>query len=75
MTFNPIDTSKTISILNLPGGGVRGYMEVLFLKKFCETFKIKEEDFIKHFDIITGTSIGGLIALALVQGNTLWDHN
>jgi patatin-like phospholipase/acyl hydrolase len=51
-----------MKILSLEGGGVRGLLAVLILK---EIEKITGKRIYQLFDIVTGTSTGGLIAAAL----------
>jgi hypothetical protein len=53
---------KTFKILSIDGGGIKGLYSASILKKFEETFNCTTSD---HFDMICGTSTGGLIALAL----------
>ena len=59
---------KTVRILSLDGGGMRGYLSATFLKRFCQEAGIKPQELFNHFDIITGTSIGGIQALAYAYG-------
>ena len=59
---------KTVRILALDGGGIRGYLSATFLKRFCQEAGIKPQELFNHFDIITGTSIGGIQALAYAYG-------
>lgn len=66
-----------LRILALDGGGVRGLSEVLILKNLFQRIKFNEEQAgrrpksdklpepWKYFDLICGTSTGGLIALML----------
>lgn len=65
-----------LRILTLDGGGVRGLSEVLILKYLMARLKFMEEkrlkmklehlpDPWKYFDLICGTSTGGLLALML----------
>lgn len=53
---------KTFKILSIDGGGIKGLYSATILRKFEEKFKCQISD---HFDLICGTSTGGLIALAL----------
>lgn len=53
---------KNFKILSIDGGGIKGLYSASILKKFEEKFNCKTSD---HFDMICGTSTGGLIALAL----------
>ncbi|MBO9583110.1 MAG: patatin-like phospholipase family protein [Flavobacterium sp.] len=53
---------KVFKILSIDGGGIKGLYSATILKKFEEKFNCYTSD---HFDMICGTSTGGLIALAL----------
>lgn len=55
-------SEKRFKILSIDGGGIKGLYSSSILKKFEENFNCKTGD---HFDMICGTSTGGLIALAL----------
>lgn len=54
-------------ILCLDGGGMRGIIPVVILKKLEECIRAEgaEKTFSSYFDFIAGTSTGGLIALSL----------
>lgn len=52
---------KTFKILAIDGGGIKGLYSALILKQFEEKFECLTSD---CFDMICGTSTGGLIALA-----------
>jgi len=65
---------RPLRILALDGGGVRGLSEVLMLKNLFQRVDFEENDgrrseFLpepwKFFDLICGTSTGGLLALML----------
>ena len=53
---------RTFKILSIDGGGIKGLYSATILKKFEEKFNTITSD---HFDMICGTSTGGLIALAI----------
>lgn len=53
---------KTFKILSIDGGGIKGLYSATILKEFEEKFNCHISD---YFDMICGTSTGGLIALAL----------
>lgn len=53
---------KVFKILSIDGGGIKGLYSATILKRLEEKFKCHTSD---HFDMICGTSTGGLIALAL----------
>lgn len=52
-------------ILSLDGGGIKGLFSAAVLAFLEEDLSIQ---ITKHFDLITGTSTGGIIALALASG-------
>ena len=69
-------TERPVRILALDGGGVRGLSEVLILRFLMMRLKFEEEKKTgqrlaefpapwKYFDLICGTSTGGLLALML----------
>lgn len=60
-----------LRILSLDGGGARGYLSALILERIEAHLNLKHKDnkpLGEHFDLIVGTSIGGIIALALASG-------
>jgi patatin-like phospholipase/acyl hydrolase len=57
-------SNKIIRILSLDGGGIRGIFSATFLEKFCNDAGIQGNELWKYFDIICGTSIGGIQAIA-----------
>lgn len=52
----------TVWVLSLKGGGIRGIMAAQFLKELVEVTGVEVSGL---FDVIAGTSTGGIIALAL----------
>lgn len=58
---------KTFRILSIDGGGIKGLYSLSVLNVFEKHFNIKIRD---CFDMICGTSTGGLIALALSIGKS-----
>lgn len=56
---------STFKILSIDGGGIRGLYSAKMLEIFEERFKCRMVD---YFDLICGTSTGGLIALGLALG-------
>lgn len=57
---------RVIRILSLDGGGTRGYIQAKFLELLCNEFGITNLG--EYFDLIVGTSIGGINAVALANG-------
>lgn len=55
-------TQKVVNILSIDGGGIRGIIPAKILTHIEEKI---EDNLYKYFDIIAGTSTGGLIALGL----------
>lgn len=69
-TVVPATTSRPLRILCLDGGGIKGYTSLLILKRLFREIASKTGD--EHqpkpcevFDLIVGTSTGGLIAAML----------
>lgn len=61
-------TQKIYRILSLDGGGIRGLFSATFLERFCNDAGIDGSKLWKYFDIICGTSIGGIGAIAYAYG-------
>ena len=57
--------AKKLKILSLDGGGIRGVFPAYLLTKIEASVK---QPIWKYFDLICGTSTGGIIALALSVG-------
>ncbi len=57
--------SKSFQILSLDGGGIKGVFTAALLANFEEDLNITIAD---HFDLIVGTSTGGIIAIGLSLG-------
>lgn len=60
-----MEANKRFQILSLDGGGIKGLFSAAILAHFEEDLGIKITD---HFDLIAGTSTGGIIALGLGLG-------
>lgn len=56
---------KRFQILSLDGGGIKGIFSAALLAYIEEDL---QTDIVKHFDLIVGTSTGGIIALGLGLG-------
>jgi predicted acylesterase/phospholipase RssA len=63
--------NKKSASLNLTGGGGRGYLSICLLENIINLSNMTFREFMSMFSCITGTSIGGIIALALAYGKTL----
>ncbi len=63
----PWPKNKTFKILSLDGGGIRGVYTAELLRRCDETFG-RGEPLTRYFDMIAGTSTGGIIALGLGLG-------
>lgn len=61
---------NTIRVLSLDGGGVRGYLSLKFLQRFIQQWGIQGDELWKYFDVIAGTSIGGIQALGYSFGKS-----
>jgi len=61
---------NTVRILQLDGGGARGYMSLYFLKQFVDLWGIDPSTIANQFDVVCGTSAGGIIALMISAGMT-----
>ena len=61
---------NTVRVLSLDGGGVRGYLSLKFLQRFIQQWGINPNELWKYFDVITGTSIGGIQALGYAYGKS-----
>jgi patatin-like phospholipase/acyl hydrolase len=57
---------KKFQILSFDGGGIKGILSIAFLSMLQKELNI--DNITKHFDLIAGTSTGGIIALALGAG-------
>ncbi|WP_416441508.1 CBASS cGAMP-activated phospholipase [Leeuwenhoekiella sp. A16] len=62
---------KKFKILSIDGGGIKGVFPAMFLMLLEDELKNRSNGKTKiyqHFDLITGTSTGGIIAIALGLG-------
>lgn len=62
---------NTLRILEIDGGGERGYLSNSFLKLFVDLWGVDPTTLYKQFDVICGTSVGGMMALSLAYGLSL----
>ena len=58
-------TGPVRRVLTIDGGGIKGVFAASFL---AELEKTLGEPLVDHFDLISGTSTGGIIALGLGMG-------
>ena len=61
--------NQSFRILSIDGGGIKGIFPSCFLEKL-ESQYLKEQSIVNYFDLICGTSTGGIIALGLGAGMT-----
>jgi patatin-like phospholipase/acyl hydrolase len=57
--------TRSFRILSLDGGGIMGAFAASALATFERATGMKV---VEHFDLITGTSTGGIIAIGLAMG-------
>ncbi len=67
MNFSDAKDGSKFSLLSLDGGGIKGIFSAAVLAALEEDLNIKIAD---HFDLIAGTSTGGIIAIGLGLGLT-----
>lgn len=64
--------TKTVRVLCIDGGGMRGVYTCAYLNRLIKQFERRrgadELDFGKVFDLISGTSTGGIVACGLAYG-------
>lgn len=60
--------TSSYKILSLDGGGIRGLITARLLQRLNEHHKIA--GWLENVDLLSGTSTGGIIALALAAGKT-----
>jgi patatin-like phospholipase/acyl hydrolase len=80
MTKNGCTGNSPFRVLSLDGGGIRGLYTATVLKTLSEHFSSMQmggeadpdcTKIGKHFNLITGTSTGGILAVALAAGISL----
>jgi len=71
------DSNKQFKILSLNGGGVRGLFSITILAELERVLAERNNNpdlaIGNYFDMITGASIGGIIAIALADGQKARD--
>jgi hypothetical protein len=66
------ENKKIFKILSIDGGGIKGLYSLYVLKQFEEKYcRGQNTTLADHFDMICGTSTGGLIALGLASGKNI----
>ena len=65
----PWPQGKPFRILSIDGGGIRGVFPAAYLSELENRF-LSRRSIASYFDMIAGTSTGGIIALALAHGMT-----
>ena len=63
--------NKPFKILSIDGGGIRGVFPAMLLSKLearLQESGNKKTQIYQHFDLICGTSTGGILAIALALG-------
>lgn len=63
----PWPEGRLFRILSIDGGGIRGVFPAAYLAEVEKRF-LSGEPIGRHFDMVAGTSTGGIIALALARG-------
>ena len=59
---------NTLRILSIDGGGMRGAFSVQWMQEFVNLWGIDPNEIYSYFDVICGTSAGGLQALGYAGG-------
>jgi patatin-like phospholipase/acyl hydrolase len=65
MIETPVSDGGSFSVLSLDGGGIRGAFSATLLAAVEERCGVRLVD---YFDLVTGTSTGGIIALGIAAG-------
>lgn len=68
----PWPKDRLFKILTIDGGGIRGVFPAAYLAELEHRF-LGGKSISRHFDMVAGTSTGGIIALALAKGMTAQD--
>ncbi|CAL5195287.1 unnamed protein product [Lathyrus oleraceus] len=63
----PSNHESTITILSIDGGGIRGIIPAVILNHLEKALQVKDKEasLAKYFDVISGTSTGGLVTAML----------
>ncbi|KAF1042560.1 MAG: hypothetical protein GAK38_04275 [Xylophilus sp.] len=65
----PWPKDRLFRILSIDGGGIRGLFPAAYLAEIERRF-LGGASIAKYFDMVAGTSTGGIIALGLATGKT-----
>lgn len=68
----PWPRDRLFKILSIDGGGIRGVFPAAYLAELENRF-LCGSPITSHFDMVAGTSTGGIIRLALAKGLTAQD--
>ena len=66
-TQQPWPKNRVFRILSIDGGGIRGIFPAVFLAELEKRY-LGNTSVAKYFDLITGTSTGGIMAIGLASG-------
>src|SRR4051812_35242238 len=66
MWEDPMESDNIITILSIDGGGIRGIIPAMMLARIEERTGMPTHQL---FDLVAGTSTGGIIALGLTKAN------
>lgn len=59
---------NTLRILVMDGGGMKGIGQAAFMENFVQLWGIDPYEIWKYFDVIAGTSVGGIQAIGYASG-------
>lgn len=62
--------SRTTRSLSIDGGGMRGMIPNIFMKLFMQHWGKNPNNIAGEFDVISGSSIGGILSLAYATGKS-----
>lgn len=63
MNDSEMEEGEPINLFIIDGGGMRGYATLPIISAIQESFLPPSRDFIDQFDLIGGTSVGGICSL------------